>query len=195
MRGPRGATSMGSDERELEELLRIKKQRLAELNKQVARLGYEAPPHLVNERNDLRAEIETDKKALEPVIKGELSDEALAALRAYGLPSSISNAIMLINTGLGDLKDEVREFRDQSRREKQADHTERIDRQKQTDEGLAKVNRRVSGVARLVWLLVIGAIVTVTYFVATGSIPLENVLLMIGLVVVVAAVIFWLLKD
>jgi hypothetical protein len=100
---------MGTDEREIEEVLRIKRRRLNQLEKQVARFGYNAPPELVNERDDLRAELEKDKKALEPVIKGELSEEALAALRSYGVPASVSNALMLVETAIDSVKDALKD--------------------------------------------------------------------------------------
>lgn len=95
---------MGTDERELEEVLRLKRRRLAELQKDLARLGYDAPPALRTEEEDLRHELEKERRILEPVINGELSDEALAALRAYGLPASISRAIMMVEQAIGDLR-------------------------------------------------------------------------------------------
>lgn len=100
---------MGSDEKELEEVLRIKRRRLNQLEKQVARLGYSAPPELVNERDDLRAEVDRDKKALEPIVKGELSEEALAALRAYGVPASVSNALMLVESAIDSVRDALQD--------------------------------------------------------------------------------------
>lgn len=102
---------MGSDEKDLEDVLRIKKRRLTQLEKQVARLGYNAPPEMVNERDDLRAEVQKDTKALEPVIKGELSEEALAALRAYGVPASVSNALMLVESAIDAVKTELHEVK------------------------------------------------------------------------------------
>lgn len=186
---------MGDDERELEELLRIKKQRLAALNQQVARLGYEAPAHLVVERNDLRAEIEADKKALEPIIKGEISEEALAAIRSYGLPASISNALLMLDQGLKDLKDEFREFRDQIRRESQTDHTERITRQSETDKRFDRVDRRVGRLTRLQWIVLTGVIVSVSYAVASGVVSMVYVIVLIASVILAAAVAFWYLKD
>lgn len=95
---------MGSDERELEGLLRIKKRRLAQLKKQAAAVGYNATPELLNEIEDLQRETDSSARAIEPIVKGELPDDIMAALRAYGVPASVNNALQLVNAGLYDLK-------------------------------------------------------------------------------------------
>lgn len=102
---------MGSEERELEDLLRIKRRRLNALEKQVARLGYSASAELVNERDDLRAELDKSQKAIEPIVKGELPDDIMAALRAYGIPASVNNALQLVESRLYDLKRIFEEYR------------------------------------------------------------------------------------
>lgn len=95
---------MGSDERELEELIRIKRRRLNVLEKQVARLGYTAPPELVNERDDLKAELDKSQKIVDPIVKGDLPDDIMAALRAYGVPASVNNALQLVEAALYELR-------------------------------------------------------------------------------------------
>lgn len=159
---------MGADERELEELLRIKRRRLNELNKQIARLGYSAPPHLVTERDDLKAEIEKEKPVLEPIIKGELSDETMAILRAYGVPAAVSNAIMLVEQGLGDFKKEFREYRDQRNRDVQIDHTERATRQMQVDNAFRDLSIKVDRIGWRQWLTIITVAIIVTYLITRG---------------------------
>lgn len=95
---------MGNEERELEGLLRIKKRRLAQLRKQAATLGYSATPELLNEIEDLQRETDSSARVIEPITKGELPDDIMVALRAYGVPASVNNALQLVNAGLYDLK-------------------------------------------------------------------------------------------
>ncbi len=95
---------MGNEERELESLLRIKKRRLAVLRKQAATLGYNATPELLNEIEDLQRETDSSERVIAPITKGELPDDIMAALRAYGVPASVNNALQLVNAGLYDLK-------------------------------------------------------------------------------------------
>jgi len=134
---------MGSDEREIEEVLRLKRRRLNELQKDLARLGYDAPPALRTEEEDLRKALEKDRRILEPVIKGELSDEALAALRAYGLPASIASALQNFEARLYDWRREFLAFRDQQSRLRETENTERETRQQETDKQREHVNGKL----------------------------------------------------
>lgn len=95
---------MGSDERELEELLRIKRQRLSTLRKQIARLGYGAPAELLTERDELEQEIGVSTKVVDPIVRGELPDDIMAAIRAYGVPASVNNALQLVEDAIYDVK-------------------------------------------------------------------------------------------
>lgn len=135
---------MGADEKQLEDILRIKRRRLNELEKQIARLGYSAPPELVNERDDLRAEVNKDTKALEPVIKGELSEEALSALRIYGMPASIQNTLQSFEERIYDLRRQLSAYQDQQSRIREKDNEVRETRQQETDRQREQVNIRLT---------------------------------------------------
>jgi hypothetical protein len=102
---------MGTDERELQDLLRIKKRRLAQLKRQAASLGYGAPPELKNEIEDLERETASSSQVIEPIVKGELPDDIMVALRAYGVPASVNNALQLVEVALYDLKKGLAEHR------------------------------------------------------------------------------------
>jgi hypothetical protein len=95
---------MGNEERELEDLLKIKKRRLTTLRKQIAQYGYSAPAELTMERDELEQEIGASSKVIEPIVRGELPDDIMAALRAYGVPASVNNALQLVEGALYDLK-------------------------------------------------------------------------------------------
>lgn len=94
----------GNEERELEDLLKIKKRRLTTLRKQIAQYGYGARPELLTERDELEQEIGASSKVIEPIVKGELPDDIMAALRAYGVPASVNNALQLVEAALYELK-------------------------------------------------------------------------------------------
>ena len=159
---------MGSEEKELADLLRIKRKRLAVLNKQIAQLGYAAPPHLITERDDLQAEIDKDKPVLEPIIKGEMPEDTLAALRSWGVPAAVSNAIMLLEQGVADFKHEFHTYRDQRFRESNDDKIERRERQEQTDRQFARLDDRIGRISWQQWLIVLAFAVAVTYLLARG---------------------------
>lgn len=159
---------MGSEEKELADLLRIKRKRLAVLNKQIAQLGYSAPPHLITERDDLQAELDKDKPVLEPIIKGEVSDDTMAALRSWGVPGAVSNAIMLLEQGLNDFKKEFHRYRDQRYRDSERDAIERRERQEQHDAQMQAMREQIGGITRLQWIIVVVVAVAVTYLLARG---------------------------
>ena len=94
----------GNEERELEDLLKIKKRRLTTLRKQIAQFGYSAPAELLTERDELEQEIGASTKVIEPIVRGELPDDIMAALRAYGVPASVNNALQLVEGALYDIK-------------------------------------------------------------------------------------------
>lgn len=96
---------------ELEELLRIKRRRLSALRRQIAQFGYNAPVELTTERDELEQELGVSSKVVDPIIKGELPDDIMAAIRAYGIPASVNNALQLVNAGLYDLKKAFDEHR------------------------------------------------------------------------------------
>jgi hypothetical protein len=102
---------MGSDERELEDLLRIKKRRLAQLKRTAATKGYDAQPELRNEIEDLERETHSSSQVVDPIVKGELPDDIMAALRAYGVPASVNNALQLVEAGLYDIGKKLGEHR------------------------------------------------------------------------------------
>lgn len=93
-----------NEERELQDLLTIKKRRLTTLRKQIAQYGYSAPAELKMERDDLEQEIGASSKVIEPIVRGELPDDIMAALRAYGVPASVNNALQLVEGALYDLR-------------------------------------------------------------------------------------------
>jgi len=150
---------MGSDGKEIEEVLRLKKRRLRELQKDLARLGYDAPPALRTEEEDLRNELEKERRILEPVMKGELSDEALAALRAYGLPASIASALQNFEARLYDWRREFLAFRDQQSRLRETEHSERETRQQETDKQREHVNIRLTRIEA--YIMGVGALLVV----------------------------------
>jgi len=159
---------LGSEERELADLLRIKRRRLAVLNKQIAQLGYAAPPHLITERDDLQAEFDKDKPVLEPIIKGEVSEDTMAALRSWGVPAAVSNAIMLLEQGMADFKHEFYRFRDQRYRDAERDRQERVIRQEQADQNFERMNARIGRISWQQWLIVLAFAIAVTYLLARG---------------------------
>lgn len=101
----------GNEERELEDLLKIKKRRLTTLRKQIAQFGYGAPAQLLTERDELEQEIGASSKVIEPIVKGELPDDIMAALRAYGVPASVNNALQLVESAIYELRKAFEEHR------------------------------------------------------------------------------------
>jgi hypothetical protein len=97
---------MANEERELQDLLRIKRRRLSALKRQAATLGYTTPPELRNEIEDLERETNSSSQVIEPIVKGELPDDIMAALRAYGVPASVNNALQLVEAALYELRKE-----------------------------------------------------------------------------------------
>jgi hypothetical protein len=95
---------MAGEERELQDLLKIKRRRLTTLRKQIAQYGYSAPAELTMERDELEQEIGASTKVIDPIVRGELPDDIMAALRAYGVPASINNALQLVESALYDLR-------------------------------------------------------------------------------------------
>ena len=150
---------MGSDERGLEEVLRLKKRRLLELEKKIARLGYSAPPELTTERDDLRHELDRDQQAIEPVIKGELSEDALAALRMYGIPAAVKAALQHLEQRFWELKRDFLDFRDMQSRLREKENTDRETRQQETDKQREHVNMRLIRIE--LYLRVIGGLIVV----------------------------------
>lgn len=160
---------MESEEQHLAELLRVKRRRLRELEKVVARYGNDAPPHIVTERDDLRDQLEQDSSALEPVINGDLSADAMAALRAYGIPASIKSAMQHFEQRLYDLNNDFRQFRANQERIREDERKQREERQIETDkqrdhvnDQLIKINLYVRLIGVLLFLIAVGAVV---YFV------------------------------
>lgn len=102
---------MGNEERELQDLLRIKKRRLSALKRQAATLGYTTPPELRNEIEDLERETNSSSQVIEPIVKGELPDDIMVALRAYGVPASVNNALQLVEAALYELKKALTEHK------------------------------------------------------------------------------------
>jgi hypothetical protein len=161
---------MANEERELEDLLRIKKRRLLQLEKQVARLGYGATPELVNERDDLKQEIGASTKVIEPIVRGELPDDIMAALRAYGVPASVNNALQNFEARLYEWRKEFIEFRDQQSRLREKESEDRETRQQETDLQRAHVNMRLIRIElSMRWLggfIVVSVVALVIYLAA-----------------------------
>lgn len=160
---------MISDEHDLAELLKLKRRRLRELERTVARYGNDAPPHVVTERDDLQAELEQDSSALEPVINGELSNDALAALRAYGIPASVKSALQNFEQRLYDLNRAFQQFRENQERLRDDERKLREERQLETDKQrdhvnvqLIKINLYVRLTSGLLFLIAVAGVV---YFV------------------------------
>jgi hypothetical protein len=96
-----------NEQRELEVIQQIKRQRMFELQKQAAELGRSTPPEIRIEIANLKREL----GVVDPIVKGELSDEILSALRQYGMSASLANAIQNFEGRLWDLKNDVRDLR------------------------------------------------------------------------------------
>jgi hypothetical protein len=101
-----------NEQRDLEVIREIKRRRLLELQKQQARRGLNTPPEVKIEIEDLRREL----GVVEPIIRGDLGDDVLAALRQFGLPASLSNAIQSFESRLYDLSIKFKEQEQRSRR-------------------------------------------------------------------------------
>ena len=110
----------------------------------------------MNERDELQAEIDKDKPVLEPVIKGELSEDTMAALRAWGVPASVTSSINMLDIVLTDFKKEFHAYRDQRFRESKDEKIERRERQDQTDRNFEQMNARI---ARLQWVVIVAMVI------------------------------------
>jgi hypothetical protein len=96
-----------NEQRDLEVIQQIKRRRLIELQKDQATMGRSTPPEIRTEIADLKREL----GVVDPIIKGELSDDTLAALRQFGMPASLANAIQNFEGRLYDLKGDVRDLK------------------------------------------------------------------------------------
>lgn len=96
-----------NEQRDLEVIQQLKRRRLTELQKDQAIMGRSTPPEVRTEIADLQREL----RVVEPIIKGELSDDMLAALRQFGMPASLANAIQNFEGRLWDLKNDVRDLK------------------------------------------------------------------------------------
>ena len=134
---------MGTDELELEDVLRIEKRRLAELRKQAAALGRNTPAEIRIEIEDLARRTSRGVEVVEAVVSGELPPSVLDALRAYGVPASIANAVQNFEHRLYEWRKEFEAFRDQQSRLREKEHEERETRQQETDKQREHVNGRL----------------------------------------------------
>lgn len=134
---------MGSDEADLEDVLRIEKRRLAELRKQAATLGRSTPAEIRIEIEDLARRTSRGVEVVEAVVSGELPSSVLDALRAYGVPASIANAVQNFEHRLYEWRKEFLEFRDQQSRLREKDSSDRETRQQETDRQREQVNTRL----------------------------------------------------
>ncbi len=134
---------MGSSELDLEDVLRIEKRRLAELRKQAAALGRNTPAEIRIEIEDLARRTSRGVEVVEAVVSGELPPSVLDALRAYGVPASIANAVQNFEHRLYEWRREFIEYRDQQSRLRETESTERETRQQETDKQRESVNVRL----------------------------------------------------
>jgi hypothetical protein len=134
---------MGSDEAELEDVLRIEKRRLLELRKQAATLGRNTPAEIRIEIEDLTRRTSRGVDVVEAVVSGELPPSVLDALRAYGVPASIASAVQNFEARLYEWRREFLEFRDMLSRLREKENTERETRQQETDKQRESVNVRL----------------------------------------------------
>jgi hypothetical protein len=134
---------MGSDEAELEDVLRIEKRRLLELRKQAAAMGRNTPAEIRIEIEDLTRRTSRGVEVVEAVVSGELPPSVLDALRAYGVPASIANAVQNFEARLHEWRREFVEYRNQQSRLREVEHAERETRQQETDRQREHVNMRL----------------------------------------------------
>ncbi len=139
----RSELAVGSDELELEDVLRIEKRRLVELRKQAATLGRSTPAEIRIEIEDLTRRTSRGVEVVEAVVSGELPPSVLDALRAYGVPASIANAVQNFEARLYEWRREFIAFRDQQSRLRETENTERETRQQETDRQREQVNVRL----------------------------------------------------
>lgn len=135
---------MGADESELEDVLRIEKRRLGELRKQAAALGRNTPAEIRMEIEDLTRKTSRGVDVVEAVVSGELPPSVLDALRAYGVPASIANAVQNFEARLYEWRRDFIEFRDMQSRLRQKDNEDRETRQQETDKQREQVNIRLT---------------------------------------------------
>lgn len=150
---------MGADEAELEDVLRIEKRRLAELRKQAAQLGRSTPAEIRIEIEDLTRRTSRGVAVVEAVVSGELPPSVLDALRAYGVPASIANAMQNLEARLWEWRREFLDFRDQQFRLREKDSEDRETRQQETDKQREQVNTRLIRIE--LSMQVIGALLVV----------------------------------
>jgi hypothetical protein len=96
-----------NEQRDLEVIQQIKRRRLLELQKDQATFGRSTPPEVRTEIADLKREL----GVVDPIVRGELSNDTLAALRQFGMPASLANAIQNFEGRLWDLKNDVRDLK------------------------------------------------------------------------------------
>lgn len=96
-----------NEQRDLEVIQQLKRRRLNELLKDQAQMGRGTPAETRTEIADLKREL----GVVDPIVKGDLSDDTMAALRHFGLPASLANAIQNFEGRLWDLKNDVRDLK------------------------------------------------------------------------------------
>ena len=157
---------MGTDELELEDVLRIEKRRLLELRKQAATLGRNTPAEIRIEIEDLTRRTSRGVEVVEAVVSGELPPSVLDALRAYGVPASIASAVQNFEARLYEWRREFIEYRDQQSRLREKESTDRETRQQETDNQREHVNGRLIRIELSVrWLIFFSVVAIVIYLV------------------------------
>lgn len=130
----------------LSELREATERRLHQLKLQRASMGAQTPAHV---KEEIR-EAEEDLKSLAPIVNGTISDRLLDALRQFGLPSSVSSALLRLDQ-------ELYKFQRSYASDREADRQDRVVRQNETDE-------RFSRMERLLWAISITIAVVVASF-------------------------------
>jgi hypothetical protein len=150
---------VGADEAELEEVLRIEKRRLVELKKQAATFGRNTPAEIRIEIEDLTRRTSRGVKVVEEIVSGELPPSILDALRAYGVPASIANAVQNFEARLYEWRKEFLDHRDTQARLREADRQDRETRQQETDKQREQVNLRLTRIEVLGLLILLAIVV------------------------------------
>ena len=147
----------GEETERLNELRDATQRRLHQLRLQKQTMGSQTPPYVLTEI----AQAEKDLRVLEPVTDETVSDPVLAALRQFGVPGALANAIQAVESSLWELKREVRT-------ERNVDREERGERQQNVDHTQEKIIERVERVELLQWLTVL-VVVSLIVFILTSA--------------------------
>jgi len=138
----------------IEKLRRVKQQRLDALELQAGEFGFETPPHIINEIEQLRAGL----AAMEAVTHPPVSEDVMAVLTRYDQARSTMAAVMNLSSVVATIEKAISE-----------DRQERGERQATLDQRFFSLDRRMWVLAGVLAVLVAVVLLLVALSLINGA--------------------------